>query len=242
LGGDPHPRLQLKQIIMIKLINVSKLYQPNIHALRNVSFSIESGEFVSLVGQSGAGKTTIIKLLIAEEKATQGKIIIGGWDITDINSQEIPYLRRQIGVVFQDFKLLPKKNVYENVAFALEVVGTPEKKVKAVVPQILRIVGVESKANRWPHQLSAGEAQRVAIARAIANKPKILIADEPTGNLDSINTRDIIDLLLKINKFGTTILLVSHNREIVNLLRRRVITLDHGTVIGDQIMGGRYVI
>ncbi|MDD2646681.1 MAG: cell division ATP-binding protein FtsE [Patescibacteria group bacterium] len=227
---------------MIKLINISKFYPPNTHALRNVSFSVEAGEFVSLVGQSGAGKTTVIKLLIAEEKATQGKIIIGGWDITDINSQEIPYLRRQVGVVFQDFKLLPKKNVYENVAFALEVVGTPEKKIKAMVPQILRIVGVESKANRWPHQLSAGEAQRVAIARAIANKPKILIADEPTGNLDSINTRDIIDLLLKINKFGTTILLVSHNREIVNLLKRRVITLDHGMVIGDQIKGGRYVI
>ncbi len=227
---------------MIKLINVTKFYPPNTYALRDVTFHVEPGEFVSLIGQSGAGKTTLVKLLIAEEKATQGKIIIGGWDITRINSQEIPYLRRQVGVVFQDFKLLPKKNVYENVAFVLEVLGTPTKKIKNTVPQILRIVGVENKADRWPHQLSAGEAQRVAIARAIANKPKILVADEPTGNLDSINTRDIVDLLLKINKFGTTVLLVSHNREIVNLLKKRVITLDRGMIIGDQVHAGRYVI
>ena len=227
---------------MIKLVNVTKFYPPNTYALRNVSFHVEPGEFVSLIGQSGAGKTTLIRLLIGEEKVSDGKIIIGNWDITNINAQGIPYLRRQVGVVFQDFKLLPKKNVYENVAFALEVVGTPTSKIKNIVPQILRVVGVESKSNRFPRQLSAGEAQRVAIARAIANKPKILIADEPTGNLDSINTRDIIDLLLKINKFGTTVLLVSHNREIVNLLKKRVITLDRGVIIGDQMHAGRYVI
>ena len=227
---------------MIKLVNVTKFYPPNTYALRNVSFCVEPGEFVSLIGQSGAGKTTMIRLLIGEEKVNDGKIIIGNWDITNISPQGIPYLRRQVGVVFQDFKLLPKKSVYENVAFALEVVGTPQAKIKSIVPQILRVVGVENKSSRFPRQLSAGEAQRVAIARAIANKPKILIADEPTGNLDSINTRDIIDLLLKINKFGTTVLLVSHNREIVNLLKKRVITLDRGVVIGDQIHAGRYVI
>ncbi|MCX6741240.1 MAG: ATP-binding cassette domain-containing protein, partial [Candidatus Parcubacteria bacterium] len=220
----------------------TKFYSPNTYALRNVSFHVEPGEFVSLIGQSGAGKTTLIRLLIAEEKVSDGKIIIGNWDITNITAQGIPYLRRQVGVVFQDFKLLPKKNVYENVAFALEVVGTPISKIKNIVPQILRVVGVESKSNRFPHQLSAGEAQRVAIARAIANKPKILIADEPTGNLDSINTRDIIDLLLKINNFGTTVLLVSHNREVVNLLKKRVVTLDRGVIIGDQMHAGRYVI
>lgn len=226
---------------MIKFINVTKFYPPNIYALRNVSFHIKPGEFVSIVGQSGAGKTTLVKLLIAEEKVTQGRIITGGWDITNIKPYEIPYLRRQIGVVFQDFKLLPKKTVYENVAFALEVVGTPSKKIKIIVPQLLKIVGLEKMANRWPAHLSAGEAQRVVIARAIANKPKILVADEPTGNLDSINTRDIIELLTKINELGTTVLLVTHNREVVNLLKRRVITLDRGIIIGDQSQG-RYVI
>ncbi|MGC9048990.1 MAG: cell division ATP-binding protein FtsE [Patescibacteria group bacterium] len=226
---------------MIKFINVTKFYRLNTYALRNVTFHIKPGEFVSIVGQSGAGKTTIVKLLIAEEKPTDGKIIVGGWDITNIKPYEIPYLRRQIGVVFQDFKLLPKKTVYENVAFALEVVNASAKKVKTIVPQLLKIVGLENKAKYWPVQLSSGEAQRVAIARAIANKPKILVADEPTGNLDSINSRDIIELLAKINEFGTTVLLVSHNREIVNLLKKRVITLDHGMIIGDQ-MQGRYVI
>lgn len=227
---------------MIKFVNVTKFYPPNIYALRGLSLHIKPGEFVSVVGQSGAGKTTMIKLLIAEEKATEGKIIVGDWDITKIKPHEIPYLRRQIGVVFQDFKLLPKKTVYENVAFALEVVGMASSKIKSIVPQLLKIVGLENVAARRPIQLSSGEAQRVAIARAIANKPKILVADEPTGNLDSINTRDIIELLYKINELGTTVLLVTHNREVVNLLRRRVITLDRGVIIGDQMDGGRYVI
>jgi cell division transport system ATP-binding protein len=226
---------------MIKFINVTKFYPPNVYALRDVSFHIKPGEFVSIVGQSGAGKSTIIKLLIAEERPTKGKIIIGGWDITNIKPNEVPILRRQIGVVFQDFKLLPKKTVYENIAFALEVVNAPNKKIKSVVPQVLRIVGLENKANCWPYQLSAGEAQRVVIARALIHRPKILVADEPTGNLDSINTRDIIELLAKINELGTTVLLVTHNREVVNYLRRRVITLDQGMIIGDQPKG-RYVI
>jgi len=226
---------------MIKFVNVTKFYPPQIYALRQVSFHIRPGEFVSIVGQSGAGKTTIIKLLIAEERATEGRIMVGGWDITKIRFREIPFLRRQIGVVFQDFKLLAKKTVYENIAFALEVVGAPRKKIKNIVPQLLQIVGLEERTDCFPYQLSAGEQQRVVIARALVHRPKILLADEPTGNLDSINTRDVVELLTKINEFGTTVLLVTHNREIVNYLKRRVITLDHGMIIGDQSKG-RYVI
>ncbi|MCD6471436.1 cell division ATP-binding protein FtsE [bacterium] len=226
---------------MVKFINVTKFYPPNTYALRNVSFHIKPGEFVSIIGRSGAGKSTIIKLLIAEEKPTKGKIIIGGWDISNISPEEVPILRRQVGVVFQDFKLLPKKTVYENIAFALEVSETKEREITSIVPQVLKIVDLENKEKNFPQELSAGEQQRVAIARALVHKPKVLIADEPTGNLDSIISRDIIELLLKINKLGTTIILVSHNREIVNLLRKRVITLDRGMIIGDQ-MKGRYVI
>ncbi|MFA6145975.1 MAG: cell division ATP-binding protein FtsE [Patescibacteria group bacterium] len=226
---------------MIKFANVTKFYRPNTYALRNVSFHIKPGEFVSIVGQSGAGKSTIIKLLTAEEKADEGKIIIGGWDITKVRPAEIPTLRRQIGVVFQDFKLLAKKTVYENIAFALEVINTPQKQIKPIVKQVLKIVGLENKINYFPRQLSSGEAQRVVIARSLVHRPKILLADEPTGNLDPITTRDIIELLTKINEFGTTILLVTHNREIVNFFKKRVITLDRGVVIGDQIRG-RYVI
>ena len=226
---------------MIKFINVTKFYPPAGYALRNVSFHIKTGEFVSIVGQSGAGKSTIVKLLIAEERITEGKIIIGGWDITSIKPVEVPVLRRQIGVVFQDFKLLPKKTVYENVAFALSVINTPRKRILPVVHQVLKIVGLEDKANSFPRNLSAGEAQRVVVARALVHRPKILLADEPTGNLDPITTRDIVELLAKINEFGTTVLLVTHNREIVNFLKRRVITLDNGMVIGDQLKG-RYVI
>ena len=227
---------------MIKFVNVTKLYSPNIYALRNVSFHVKPKEFVSVVGQSGAGKSTIIKLLISEEKVSNGKIIVGGWDITNIKSREIPILRRQIGVVFQDFKLLEKKTVAENVAFALEVVNTPKKKIKPVVMQVLKIVGLDTRAHYFPRQLSIGEAQRVVVARALAHRPKILVADEPTGNLDPITTRDIIELLVKINDFGTTVLLVTHNRETVNFLGKRVITLDRGIVIGDQMNKGRYVI
>jgi len=226
---------------MVKFINVTKFYPPNIYALRDVSFHIKPGEFVSIIGRSGAGKSTIIKLLIAEEKPTKGRIIIGGWDISNITPEEVPILRRQIGVVFQDFKLLAKKTVYENITFALEVVGAKEKEIKSMVPQVLKIVDLEGKEKNLPMELSAGEQQRVVIARALVHRPKVLIADEPTGNLDSITSRDIIELFLKINKFGTTVIFVSHNREIVNLLHRRVITLDHGMIIGDQVKG-RYVI
>lgn len=227
---------------MIKFVNISKFYPSNTYALRNASFHIKPHEFVSIVGQSGAGKSTIVKLLIVEERATKGKIIVGGWDITNIKPIEVPSLRRQIGVVFQDFKLLEKKTVHENVAFALEVINTPRKKISPIVKQVLKIVGLINKADYFPQQLAAGEAQRVVVARALAHRPKILVADEPTGNLDPITTRDIVELLAKINELGTTVLLVTHNREIVNFVKKRVITLDRGMVIGDQISKGRYVI
>ncbi|MFH0828670.1 MAG: cell division ATP-binding protein FtsE [Candidatus Kerfeldbacteria bacterium] len=226
---------------MITFENITKLYQKDVIGVRDVNLTIGAGEFVSIVGQSGSGKTTMAKLIIAEERTTKGRMIIGDWDITHTKQRDIPTLRRQIGVVFQDFKLLARKTVFENVAFALEVSGAPSSQIKTVVPQVLKIVGLETKQNRFPNQLSGGEQQRVVIARALVHRPKILVADEPTGNLDSINAQDIIDLLKRINSFGTTIVLVTHNREIVNTLRKRVITLDHGQVIGDQ-KSGKYIL
>jgi len=215
---------------MIVLENVSKIYGKNSVGLEGVSLRIEAGEFVSIVGQSGAGKTTLAKILMAEEQPSSGKIKIGDWDITRIRSREIPQLRRQMGVIFQDYKLLPKKTVYENVSFALEVAGDSPRHIREVVPQVLKIVGLEEKARRFPEQLSGGEQQRVVIARSLVHRPKILLADEPTGNLDTLNTRDIMDLLVKINAFGTTVVLVTHNREVVNALQRRVIMLREGRV------------
>ncbi|MBI4434507.1 cell division ATP-binding protein FtsE [Candidatus Uhrbacteria bacterium] len=222
---------------MITFNSITKVYPPDVRALDRVSFHIEPGEFVSIVGQSGTGKTTLVRLLIAEERPSDGNIVIGGWDISRIRGAEIPTLRRQIGIVFQDFKLLHRKTIGENVAFALEVCGAPTKRIREVVPSVLRIVGLHEKVDRFPWQLSGGEQQRVAIARALVHGPKILVADEPTGNLDSIHTREIADLLEKINRFGTTVLLVTHNRDIVNMLRRRVITLDAGRIVSDQVKG-----
>ncbi len=224
---------------MITLEGIYKIYNTDSVALRDINLHVEAGEFVSLVGQSGTGKTTLAKLLIAEERPTKGKISVGGWDITRIRRSDIPFLRRQIGVVFQDFKLLPKKTVSENVAFALEVSGESNVRIRTVVPQVLEIVGLAGKEERYPHQLSGGEQQRGVVARALAHRPKILIADEPTGNLDSINTMEIIEILKKINEFGTTILMSTHNREIVNHLRRRVITLRNGEIVSDEA-GGKY--
>jgi cell division transport system ATP-binding protein len=225
----------------IEFRNVSKFYPGKTIALYNVTLNIDKGEFVSIVGQSGTGKTTLVKLLTAEEKPSEGRILLGGWDITTAKFREIPLIRRQIGVVFQDFKLLPQKTVFENVAFALEVAGVDNKKIAELVPQLLKIVGLEHKFDRFPKQLSGGEQQRVVIARALAHRPDILVADEPTGNLDSINTKEIIELLKKINEFGTTVILVTHNREVVNNLKRRVIVLDGGKIISDQARG-RYVL
>ena len=222
---------------MLHFHGVSKIYPGQQMALKEINLDIEPGEFVSIVGQSGTGKTTLVKLILAEERPNKGKIVIGGWDITDIKQNEIPTLRRQIGVVFQDFKLLPRKTLFENVAFALEVAGEAQEKILEIVPQVLKIVGLEKKMQRFPSQVSGGEQQRVVVARSLAHRPKILVADEPTGNLDSINSRDIIELLKKINDFGTTVLLVTHNREIVNDLRRRVVTLEDGVVISDQKRG-----
>ncbi len=222
---------------MIKYFNVYKIYPPDVAALNRVNLHIQPGEFVSVVGQSGTGKTTLVKTLIGEERITKGKIVIGGWDITEIGQREVPVLRRQIGVIFQDFKLLPKKTLFENVSFALQVCGATRKKIKNIVPHVMKIVGLEKKMNRYPMEVSGGEQQRAAIARSLVHRPKILLADEPTGNLDSINANEIIELLLRINKFGTTVMLVTHNREIVNRLKRRVITIDNGQIISDQAVG-----
>jgi len=226
---------------MIHLEKVFKNFHPNVDALRDITLHIDAGEFVSIVGQSGSGKTTIVRLLISEIQPDEGEIEIGGWDITNIKKSQVSLLRRQIGVVFQDFKLLPKKTVFENVAFALQVSGAPRSRINQVVPQVLNIVDLSDKLNRYPQELSGGERQRVAIARALIHRPKVLLADEPTGNLDALNTKDIIELLLKINEFGTTVVMVTHNKDIVNSLKRRVITLDRGLVAGDQQVG-KYVI
>jgi cell division transport system ATP-binding protein len=226
---------------MIQFRNVIKIYSKNVTALNRINLHIKPGEFASIVGQSGTGKTTLVKTMIGEEKTDRGKIIIGGWDITDIRQSEVPVLRRQIGVIFQDFKLLPKKTLFENVAFAMQVCGGSPKKIKTIVPHVMKIVGLQEKMHRYPQEVSGGERQRAAIARALVHRPKILLADEPTGNLDSLNANEIIELLLRINKFGTTVILVTHNREIVNRLKRRVITIDNGTIISDQAVG-RYIL
>ena len=225
---------------MINLKHVTKFYGKN-KVLNDTSLFIKSGEFVSIVGQSGAGKTTVVRLLIGEERADAGKVYVGDWDITRLSRREIPHLRRQIGVIFQDFKLLPKKTLEENIAFALEVSGGSREKIKKIVPSVLKIVGLEGKGKRYPGEVSGGEKQRAAIARALVHQPKILLADEPTGNLDALNADEIIELLLRINNFGTTVVLVTHNKEIVNRLNRRVITMDSGHVISDK-ENGKYLL
>jgi cell division transport system ATP-binding protein len=226
---------------MIKFRHATKFYTPDTYALKGVSLHIAPGEFVSIIGQSGSGKTTLVKLLIAEERLTSGSVIISGWDISNIHLREVPILRRQIGVIFQDYKLLPKKTVFENIAFALEACGASNSKIQKIVPQILRVVNLSEKTDKYPRQLSGGEQQRVGIARSLIHRPKILVADEPTGNLDLANTRDIIDLLVKINELGTTVLLVSHDREVVNMLKKRVVALEAGQIVSDQKVG-RYIL
>ena len=203
-------------------------------SLDRISLHVEPKEFVIVVGQSGAGKTTLLKLLTREERPTSGKIIIGGIDYDKLKDRDIPLLRRKIGVVFQDFKLLPNKTVFENVAFALEIVGISNREIKHTVPKVLDIVNLKGKEDRMPRELSGGERQRVAIARAIVRQPRILIADEPTGNLDPKHAWDVMRVLEKINRYGTTVLLTTHNQEIVNKLKRRVVTIQHGKIASDR--------
>ncbi len=226
---------------MILLDDVVKYYPGDTTpALDNVSLSIQPKEFVFLVGKSGAGKSTLIKMLTREEVPTSGKIMVGGIDYDYLKRRHIPHLRRRIGVVFQDYKLLPNRTVYENVAFALEIVGVSNAEIRRTVPKVLDLVGLADKAQRFPDDLSGGERQRVAIARSMARQPKILIADEPTGNLDPETAWGIVRLLEEINNFGTTILVTTHDDNIVNQLRKRVVTLRDGKIIGDQKNNGHY--
>ena len=223
---------------MILLDRVTKNYgKSNKPALNRASIHVGAGEFVIIFGTSGAGKSTLLKLLTREEKPSSGKIVVGGIDYDNLKDKHIPLLRRKIGVVFQDFKLLPNRTVFENVAFALEIAGMTNREIKATVPKVIELVGLKGKEKHFPHQLSGGERQRVAIARAVVRQPKILIADEPTGNLDPKHSWDIVRLLEKINKYGTTVILTTHNVEIVNKLKRRVITIDHGKITSDQARG-----
>lgn len=225
---------------MIIFDKVTKEYNGNhsvYRALDKIDFEIKDGEFVSIIGPSGAGKSTLLKMLIREEAPSEGKVLVDDVNVVDLADGQIPLLRRKIGTIFQDFKLLSNKTARENVAFALEVVGAGPDQIEDDVPKVLRIVGMEGKSQNFPHQLSGGEKQRIAVARALIHRPKILLADEPTGNLDLLNTYDVIKLLMKINEFGTTVVLASHNREVVNSAGRRVITMDKGKVVKDQEQG-----
>ena len=227
--------------IVIDFRNVSKIYQQYIRAVDSVSFKISVGEFISLVGPSGAGKSTLIRLLTAAEKPTSGQIYVAGRDITQLKKQELPFYHRKVGVIFQDFKLLPKKTVFENVAFALEVADVANKEIEERVPKIIEIVGLTSRINAMTEELSGGEKQRVSIARALVHNPKLLIADEPTGNLDPVSTWEIIELLFKINKQGTIVILATHDKEVVDTLQRRVISMRDGKIVSDQEKG-KYVL
>lgn len=226
-----------KEENIIELDNVAKVYPGDIVALRDIDLKIRRGEFVSVVGRSGTGKTTLVKLLIAEEKPTKGQINVLGWNVSKIRKRKIPEYRRQLGVVFQDFKLLDKKTVYENVAFAMMVCESSNRLIKKVVPRVLSLVGLAGKEKSFPQELSGGEKQRVAIARAFIHHPDLLIADELTGELDALYAWEIMEILLKINKLGTTIILSTHDRDIVNRVKRRVVTLEEGRIIRDQKRG-----
>ena len=221
---------------MINFQNVSKRYN-GYEALIDVTFKIVPQEFVSIVGRSGAGKSTVVKLLIGEEKPTSGRVTFGHYDVSKLKSGQLPQLRRHIGTVFQDFKLLPTKNVYENIAFALEVAGKPEKEIDDLVREVLDLVDLGTKSKNFINELSGGEKQRVAIARAMVNRPDVIVADEPTGNLDPFNTSSIINILTKINELGTTLILATHNKDIVDRLGRRAILLEGGKVATDEEKG-----
>jgi cell division transport system ATP-binding protein len=222
---------------MIRFENVTMTYPGEVHALRDVSLDVGKGEFVFLVGPSGSGKSTFLRLLLREEVPSHGRIIVAGRDVTTLSNWKVPQLRRNIGCIFQDFKLLPGKTVYENVAFASEVIGRPSHVTKAQVPQIVDLVGLSGKLDRFPNELSGGEQQRVSIARAFVNRPLILLADEPTGNLDPQTTVGIMRLLDRINRTGTTVVMATHDARIVDTMRRRVVELDHGSLVRDQARG-----
>lgn len=224
---------------MIKLENVTKVYKTGVRAVNNMNVNIDPGEFVYVIGPTGAGKSTFIKLLYREEKPTSGKVIVAGQDVSKIKDRKVPYFRRNIGVVFQNFRLLPKKTVFENIAFTLEVTDTPKVEIRKKVRRTLELVGLEDKANAFPHELSGGQQQRVAIARAIVNNPKVLIADEPTGNLDPDTSVEIIELLERINEVNhTTILVVTHDKEIVQKYKKRTILIEDGCIKTDTSSGG----
>lgn len=223
---------------MIKLVNISKEYRTGVTALYDINMEIKKGEFVFLVGSSGAGKSTLIKLLLKEEGITRGKMYLDGMDITRVPNRRIPYIRRKVGVVFQDFRLLPNKTVYENVAFAMEIIGARPREIRRRVPLILSMVDLSRKASSFPDQLSGGEQQRVSIARSIVNNPPVLIADEPTGNLDPDTAEEIMKVLVDINNRGTTIVMATHARDIVNNMKKRVIALEDGRLVRDEEKGG----
>ena len=222
---------------MIRLTDVEMQYPNGVQAIRGISMTIEDGEFVFMVGPSGSGKSTIIKLLTAEVEPTAGRIMINGFSVNNIAERQIPYMRRTVGVIFQDFRLIEKKSVYENLAFAMRAVGSPSKTIKNRIDYVLELVGLENKARRLPSELSGGEQQRVAIARALVNSPRMIIADEPTGNLDPVRSLELMLLLEKINELGTTVLVVTHEKELVNAFSKRVVAIDEGHVISDGMDG-----
>ena len=219
---------------MIRLTDVEMQYPNGVQAIRGISMTIEDGEFVFMVGPSGSGKSTIIKLLTAEVEPTAGRIMINGFSVKNIAERQIPYMRRTVGVIFQDFRLIEKKSVYENLAFAMRAVGSPSKTIKNRIGYVLELVGLENKARRLPSELSGGEQQRVAIARALVNNPNTIIADEPTGNLDPGRSLEIMTLLEKINELGTTMVVVTHEKDLVNRFSKRVVALENGKIVGDS--------
>jgi len=222
---------------MIDFVNVKKAYPNGTLALKGINLHIDDGEFVFVVGHSGAGKTTLMKLLLREEKPTSGKLLVGKYNLTEMSNFRVPYYRRELGVVFQDFRLFPKKTVYENVAFAMEVVGTPRKMIRRRVPAILNTVNLAGKQDSFPNEISGGEQQRVALARALANNPKVIIADEPTGNIDPKMSLEIMNLLIKINKLGKTVIVVTHEKNLVDYYNKRVVILKDGLITEDRVGG-----
>ena len=231
------PKRLSGKVLMIDFVNVKKAYPNGTMALKGINLHIDEGEFVFVCGPSGAGKSTLIKLLLREERISSGKLTVGDYDLDTLSNLRVPYYRRELGVVFQDFRLFPKKTVFENVAFAMEVVGTPRKKIARRVPAILNTVNLNGKQDSFPNEISGGEQQRVALARALANNPKVIIADEPTGNIDPKMSLEIMSLLIKINKLGKTVIVVTHEKDLVDYYRQRVVMLQNGLITEDRVGG-----